>query len=566
MREMNRLRRGSQGALWLALVAILCAVGGRAQERGYTIQVASVITVGEARSWLDELKRKGIAAYTVQVDIPGLGIRYRIRYGRFRTAALAKAAAEREVGRGTYRDFIVSREEEQPRQVKMGPAPAPPPVEKPPVARPMKPEPAAKPASPGTVSAPPLPGSSINSERVATDSAPRPVKMPERRRRRLATPAIPEMISSQINRERTRWEAIVPDSLPAEKWRAIQFIDQLTGWLGSENGHLYRTNDGGRNWSEVAIGNDAGVAAIDFLDWNRGWVLTQPAGSRAEARLFLTWNGGRSWKQASLAGVEKVYRVDAARGWALGSDSGLWRTVDGGENWLAVENPARSPRSGDRGRLRLVDLDVSQPDGKTLWLASNLVEGEEPEVTWPGAIWKSDDGGRRWSEIQLPAELRDQTGRRRLGRFLSVRFFSNLEGLLTGELFDNGRRSWFTLETTDGGETWQLALQSGRELERARFVALATGIPGRATAAVGTERATRWIGWSQTATIEADSSGGSSHVESHLLVTSDGGRTWSEEFRLIGRHNLVASFRRLGEGWVITEDGVLLIGHSVTGR
>lgn len=583
MREKHRLQRRSESARWLAVVVLaLSVVGGRAQERGYTIQVASVTTIEEARGWLDELKRRGIAGYTVRVEVPGFGIRYRIRYGRFRTAALAKAAAEREVGRGSYRDFIISREEggaDPARRVQPAgtteatePAEAPravpgAPVRKPAVVSPETPAPA-KPESPVAAVTGAAAGRGAGSEPLLA-------RMPERtRRRRSALPAVPELLGAELSGGRSRWEAIVPDSLPAEKWRAIQFIDQLTGWVGSETGRLFQTNDGGRTWREAALGNDAGVAAIDFLDWNRGWVLTGP-GSGAEARLFVTWNGGRSWKQARLAGVEKIYRVDAARGWAIGSESGLWRTVDGGENWLPVETPARAPR-GERGRRWLVDLDVSQPDGQTLWLAYNMVEGEGPEVSWPGAIWKSDDGGRRWSEAPLPAELRDQTGRRRLGRFLSVRFFSNLEGLLTGELVDNGQRRWFTLETMDGGETWRLALQSGRELERARFVAPAASIPGRSDSMAGTERDERQsgqqpgqklgqkLGWSQTATIEADSGGGASHVESHLLVTSDGGRTWSEEFRLLGRHNLVASFRRPGEGWVMTEEGVLLIGRPPT--
>jgi photosystem II stability/assembly factor-like uncharacterized protein len=553
MRELERLQRlqqllagrpGLAGGLLVVLVLGMMGgwpVGGQPPERSYTIQVASVATVAEARQWLEDLKRKGIAAYTVQVAVPGLGMRYRIRYGRFRTAQLAKAAAEREVGRGVYRDFIVSREEGEPvRQ---------PPVEK-------RPGPERLPPSPVgvTPTRPVMGGQTAEKGRVATEperqteppaarSTTTPVgsgkaEVAPARRTVRSLPALPELVVV-----RNRWEALIARSLPAEKWRAIEFIDQLTGWLGGENGTLYRTNDGGRTWSPVEIETRASVISIDFLDWNRGWVLTGDGVAASE--LWLTWTGGRSWRRASLPGIEKVWRVDARTGWATGGASLLMRTVDGGENWLRV--------TGVPAGIDLVDLDAGGgTGGKTVWVVANQGTGDERQ---PSTILKSVDGGRRWSEVPLPGELLDQTGRRRRGRFLSVSFQTPQSGLITGELVEKDGRAWFTLETGDGGQSWRLALQSGRELERARFILAGGGIPGQRDAG-------GMIGWTQTATIEADQSGGTSHIESHLMVTVDGGRTWHEEFRLLGRHNLLATFRRPGEGWAITENGVLLISRG----
>ncbi|MEY3283011.1 MAG: hypothetical protein RIR86_1024, partial [Acidobacteriota bacterium] len=113
--EITRVRR-KRGEWWRAalLLAIVCwgsLAVVLAQERWYTIQIASVVSEEEARGLLRMMRAKGVAAYAVRAEVPGLGLRYRIRYGRFRTSALARGEAEREIGRGTYQDFIISREE-----------------------------------------------------------------------------------------------------------------------------------------------------------------------------------------------------------------------------------------------------------------------------------------------------------------------------------------------------------------------------------------------------------------------------------------------------------------------
>ncbi|MFN7621566.1 MAG: SPOR domain-containing protein, partial [Acidobacteriota bacterium] len=91
--EITRVRR-KRGEWWRAalLLAIVCwgsLAVVLAQERWYTIQIASVVSEEEARGLLRMMRAKGIAAYAVRAEVPGLGLRYRIRYGRFRTSALA---------------------------------------------------------------------------------------------------------------------------------------------------------------------------------------------------------------------------------------------------------------------------------------------------------------------------------------------------------------------------------------------------------------------------------------------------------------------------------------------
>jgi photosystem II stability/assembly factor-like uncharacterized protein len=540
---------------WLAVMLILIVLGGSpagtyGQERWYTIQIASVVSEEEARGLLSLLRTRGIAAYAVRAEVKGLGLRYRIRYGRFRTPVLARSEAEREIGRGSYKDFIISREEPEAITRKIVIALPGSIAEK-------RKEPAPVPSPQSAETTP------IAAERRAPSSPvvampvtkPTLVKTTERKGPPRVIPPIPELISS-----RNRWEAIVPDSLPDERWTAIQFIDGLTGWIGGENGSLYRTNDGGRTWREVAIEGAGRIVVINFTDWNSGWVLVERVGSAdlTGRRLLMTRNGGRSWRLQPLPGSERLVRIDGRRGWALGRGGWLWRTVDGGESWTRGEKPFSTT---ELDRMEMVDLttnsgekriEVEQTGAGTLWMITNQEMGAADLRL--GGVWRSEDGGESWSTVKIPLELAS-----RQGRFLSIRFQDRVSGIITGETTNGEGRSWFILTTTDGGKIWKLEVQPGRELAQARF----TDGNDIERTLIGGSRGSLKIGhgWTQTATIEADKTGSSSHIETHLLVTLNGGQTWTEEFRLIGRHTLMSSFIREDQGWVMTERGVLLIGR-----
>lgn len=530
------------GVLALTEALLLLQWGGwssTGQERGYTIQVASVATDAEARGILSALRGRGIAAYAIRAEVPGLGLRYRVRYGRFRTAILARSEAEREVRRGSYRDFIISREElvsDKNRLVgklaEAGPSGGG--VEK----------------SVGVPAKAPPAAAVKGEEKVAGDPVvPSVLKPSPEVRERIARvgTAIPEVVGGG-----GRWEVTVPPSLPAERWREMQFVDVLTGWVGGENGSVYRTNDGGRVWTEVPVGTRGRVLALAFPTWNHGWILAAgpSAGNDGAVDLFVTRDGGRRWKRRDLPGSERLYRADLLKGWAIGRGTQVGRTEDGGETWVGS---ASLPGTTGGENLHLADLSTVRisaegaPWRGTLWVVGNLFENGQHRL---GGLWRSDDDGGSWVRITLPAGLSGKSG-----RFLSVRFQSGGRGLISGEVVESEGRRWFLLETSDGGLSWKMDLKPGRELERARFGPLSAATPA------GSVDAGAEIGWTQTLTIEADKTGSSSHIEAHLLLTVDGGRTWTDELGLIGRHQLTGYFIRRDLGWILTDGGALLIGR-----
>ena len=73
-----------------------------------TIQVAAVKTAGIANEMVAKLKRQGYEAHQSVAKIPGKGLRYRIRVGRFTSSKEAHSLARR-LKKDSYEAIIVNR-------------------------------------------------------------------------------------------------------------------------------------------------------------------------------------------------------------------------------------------------------------------------------------------------------------------------------------------------------------------------------------------------------------------------------------------------------------------------
>src|SRR5262247_1553665 len=97
------------------LIAIAFSVPiALAQARSFTIQVESVISEDEARSSAAKLRAQGLEAYWVKTTIPDIGIRHRVRIGRYQNQAQARAKADQLLGASAIKEFIVTVYEAPP--------------------------------------------------------------------------------------------------------------------------------------------------------------------------------------------------------------------------------------------------------------------------------------------------------------------------------------------------------------------------------------------------------------------------------------------------------------------
>jgi photosystem II stability/assembly factor-like uncharacterized protein len=126
--------------------------------------------------------------------------------------------------------------------------------------------------------------------------------------------------------------------------------DERVIWVGTDDGNLQRTVDGGKTWKNVA-GNVPGLPPGT-------WVSSVEAGRHADGTAYATFDGHRTgdmtpyvFRTTDHGETWESLRTDAIEGYALvvredlekenliflGTELGLYVTLDGGENWARFE-------------------------------------------------------------------------------------------------------------------------------------------------------------------------------------------------------------------------------------
>jgi photosystem II stability/assembly factor-like uncharacterized protein len=183
----------------------------------------------------------------------------------------------------------------------------------------------------------------------------------------------------------------------------IFFIDDLTGWVCNISGEIWKTTDGGDNWTRVLNQPGTSFRTLTFVDDMNGWVGNLGVG-----------------------------------GWAPGitDPNPLYATTDGGMTWTAVTNISGPVPDGICGM---------QAIGPATIHGTGRYAG--------GAYFiSSTDGGASWISQDLNAAY---------GAFVDLLFFTPDEGYITAHVnAPGGQDAAQLLHTTDGGASWTTVMSS----------------------------------------------------------------------------------------------------------
>ncbi|HUO83470.1 MAG TPA: glycosyl hydrolase [Thermoanaerobaculia bacterium] len=172
-------------------------------------------------------------------------------------------------------------------------------------------------------------------------------------------------------------------------------LDGKVIWVGTDDGNLQLTRDGGKSWTNV-VANVPGLPAST-------WVSNVEAGHHHPGVAYVTFDGhrtgdmktyvyrtrdfGQSWESlvtGDLAGYAQVIREDpvAPHLLFLGTEFGLFISIDGGANWAPYrENFPPVPVDGIAIHPRDSDV-ILATHGRGVWIIDDItpLRNLEPEA------------------------------------------------------------------------------------------------------------------------------------------------------------------------------------------
>ena len=145
--------------------------------------------------------------------------------------------------------------------------------------------------------------------------------------------------------------------------RSVFFTTATNGCAVGERGVIWRTQDGGLNWSLVPSPVVGLHDYVTFVNGRTGWIVgsrTMPQNGIPLGYVLRTEDGGATWRlvagrptQQEQGGLTYLPRLRAVRfftpklGFGVGDSNdhypaGIMKTTDGGETWAALKGEPSS--------------------------------------------------------------------------------------------------------------------------------------------------------------------------------------------------------------------------------
>jgi len=255
--------------------------------------------------------------------------------------------------------------------------------------------------------------------------------------------------------------------LAGTHFRCIAFTTPQVGMAGNlgpgsydanttDTDVLYRSYDGGVTWSNVPGFAEAGMKGLCSLFVLDSKHIYGGGRERGPAYFIKSTDGGTNWTIVNLTnvmgGIMDVYFHDANNGWAVGMDTNSFYTPP------YYGRIARTTDGGNSWTPVLTTPVVDSYFWKMSWPATNIgyVALQQNDSHTNIIFYKTTDGGAHWSFNQIPERSFGLDTNGSHFYLQGLGFVSPTEGWVGGASNLPSYTNSF-LHTVDGGVTWTSA-------------------------------------------------------------------------------------------------------------
>lgn len=239
----------------------------------------------------------------------------------------------------------------------------------------------------------------------------------------------------------------------------ICFLDEKIGWYVNGSGNIFKTTDGGQNWTKQLSKPGTFfrcIGMVDSLVGVAGNVGTEYfPGVTDTIPLYRTQDGGKSWtpvteikgpypKGLCAIDVQKVpfvnhgkldYKVTIWAAGRVGTPAFLMKSTDLGKSWTSVSMNEKTAMIFD---VKFLDEKVGFICGAT--------NGDVAQSN--ALILKTEDGGKSWNKVFQSSRPYELTWK--------VSFPSAKTGYVSIQSYnpDTTVKQQYIVKTIDGGKSW----------------------------------------------------------------------------------------------------------------
>ena len=183
-------------------------------------------------------------------------------------------------------------------------------------------------------------------------------------------------------------------------FRGLDVINKKLVWVSGTKGTVLKTTDGGNTWENISVPNSIETDFRDIEGFDKNTAIVM--GISSPARFYKTKNGGKNWDLVYFNEHKEVF-FDGMSFWdskngiafsdPVNGQHYLIRTKDGGETWQEIPSYLIPKKLEIEYGFAASGTGIPVFGNKTVWLGMGGLQSR---------VFKSNDGGMNWIAVETP--------------------------------------------------------------------------------------------------------------------------------------------------------------------